>query len=594
MPASRTERAGAREELGAGGEQRLRAPEIRPIDDAPLDGTGVCVSMARRCAGPATGACRVRFCVADDIEIRPPRHPSTRQPARPPRARFASSGARRAGLGAYLARIADVGSRAEQAPCSWPSSAASSPGRHPRARFADQPRTQRAAGTGRGPPPHARRQPRAPRTWDRAPAGARLHRARTRARQAADHAGHRPGAWSAAQQLYMSLGFTADRSAPAPGGPQLLGYTLDHRLGAPGDTLGSSRARRLREGRERASRHQAVRAPLRDRGRPDHAAARRGARGEHAHRPALRRHPARQRRHRRRGDRRSLADRQGQPAATAAARPLPGDAAARRGAAAAAGAPRAGPGARRRARPSLPGAERPGGERVPPPDARGGGTAARRRRAPQGRAHRHRRVRDRIARSRSATSTPRATRRAATCAPTSSSRPPKDGTSTSSRAIPCRARFGPSGSIGSGRRALLPSTFAVPDDFDIDTVLGAAWAIWQGAGGDRVVLRFTPEARQWVDETPVACAREAHRSPRRRDRGAPRCRRRGGDAPLADAMGPERRGARTGVAAPPHRGDATPPPRHCMRRVPPNGVKREHHGREGHPHRRRVASAPDA
>ena len=49
---------------------------------------------------------------------------------------------------------------------------------------------------------------------------------------------------------------------------------------------------------------------------------------------------------------------------------------------------------------------------------------------------------------------------------------------------------------------LLPSTFKVPDDFDIDTVLGAAWAIWQGPGGDRVVLRFTPEARQWVDESP--------------------------------------------------------------------------------------------
>jgi predicted DNA-binding transcriptional regulator YafY len=33
-------------------------------------------------------------------------------------------------------------------------------------------------------------------------------------------------------------------------------------------------------------------------------------------------------------------------------------------------------------------------------------------------------------------------------------------------------------------------------------VLGASWAIWQGAGADRVVLRFTPEARQWVDESP--------------------------------------------------------------------------------------------
>src|SRR5580693_7507722 len=49
---------------------------------------------------------------------------------------------------------------------------------------------------------------------------------------------------------------------------------------------------------------------------------------------------------------------------------------------------------------------------------------------------------------------------------------------------------------------LLPGTFTVPADFDIDTVLGAAWAIWQGTGDDRVVLRFTPEARQWVDESP--------------------------------------------------------------------------------------------
>ena len=49
---------------------------------------------------------------------------------------------------------------------------------------------------------------------------------------------------------------------------------------------------------------------------------------------------------------------------------------------------------------------------------------------------------------------------------------------------------------------LLPTTFSVPTDFDIDTVLGAAWAIWQGPGGDRVVLRFSPEARQWVDESP--------------------------------------------------------------------------------------------
>jgi len=48
---------------------------------------------------------------------------------------------------------------------------------------------------------------------------------------------------------------------------------------------------------------------------------------------------------------------------------------------------------------------------------------------------------------------------------------------------------------------LLPTSFTVPDDFDIDAILGASWSIWQGPGGDRVRLRFAPDARQWVDET---------------------------------------------------------------------------------------------
>ena len=47
---------------------------------------------------------------------------------------------------------------------------------------------------------------------------------------------------------------------------------------------------------------------------------------------------------------------------------------------------------------------------------------------------------------------------------------------------------------------LLPTSFTVPDDFDIDIALGAAWAIWQGPGGDHVVLRFPEAVRQWVDE----------------------------------------------------------------------------------------------
>lgn len=47
----------------------------------------------------------------------------------------------------------------------------------------------------------------------------------------------------------------------------------------------------------------------------------------------------------------------------------------------------------------------------------------------------------------------------------------------------------------------LPTSFTVPSDFDIDVALGAAWAIWQGPGGDHVVLRFPEAVRQWVDET---------------------------------------------------------------------------------------------
>jgi predicted DNA-binding transcriptional regulator YafY len=57
---------------------------------------------------------------------------------------------------------------------------------------------------------------------------------------------------------------------------------------------------------------------------------------------------------------------------------------------------------------------------------------------------------------------------------------------------------------------LLPTTFTVPEDFDIDVALDAAWSIWQGTGGDHVVLRFPAEARQWVDETPWPA--RAHRT----------------------------------------------------------------------------------
>ena len=37
---------------------------------------------------------------------------------------------------------------------------------------------------------------------------------------------------------------------------------------------------------------------------------------------------------------------------------------------------------------------------------------------------------------------------------------------------------------------LLPQTFTVPDDFDIDAVVSGSWGIWQAPGQDDVVLRF--------------------------------------------------------------------------------------------------------
>ena len=115
---------------------------------------------------------------------------------------------------------------------------------------------------------------------------------------------------------------------------------------------------------------------------------------------------------------------------------------------------------------------------------------------------------------------------------------------------------------------LLPSTFKVPDDFDIDTVLGAAWAIWQGPGGDRVVLRFTPEARQWVDESPWPAQAKRTDLP---DGGVEVRLDVAGEVemrPWLHALGPERRGDRAHVAAHAHRGDAHGRARHCMRRDP--------------------------
>ena len=49
---------------------------------------------------------------------------------------------------------------------------------------------------------------------------------------------------------------------------------------------------------------------------------------------------------------------------------------------------------------------------------------------------------------------------------------------------------------------LLPETFAVPEAFDVDAMLSDSWSIWQGDSPVDVVLRFVPEATQWVSETP--------------------------------------------------------------------------------------------
>jgi len=43
---------------------------------------------------------------------------------------------------------------------------------------------------------------------------------------------------------------------------------------------------------------------------------------------------------------------------------------------------------------------------------------------------------------------------------------------------------------------LLPETFRVPDDFDVDIALRDSWSIWRGDSPDDVVLRFLPEAAQ--------------------------------------------------------------------------------------------------
>jgi predicted DNA-binding transcriptional regulator YafY len=51
-----------------------------------------------------------------------------------------------------------------------------------------------------------------------------------------------------------------------------------------------------------------------------------------------------------------------------------------------------------------------------------------------------------------------------------------------------------------GQARLLPSTFEVPEDFDIDALVGGSWAIWQGPGHHEVVLRFRPAAARRARE----------------------------------------------------------------------------------------------
>jgi predicted DNA-binding transcriptional regulator YafY len=52
------------------------------------------------------------------------------------------------------------------------------------------------------------------------------------------------------------------------------------------------------------------------------------------------------------------------------------------------------------------------------------------------------------------------------------------------------------------RARLLGETFTVPDSFDIDALVAGSWGIWQGAGEDEVVLRFSSEVAPRVRATP--------------------------------------------------------------------------------------------
>jgi predicted DNA-binding transcriptional regulator YafY len=51
------------------------------------------------------------------------------------------------------------------------------------------------------------------------------------------------------------------------------------------------------------------------------------------------------------------------------------------------------------------------------------------------------------------------------------------------------------------RAHVLPDTFHVPDDFDIDTVISSSWGVWQSETPDDVLLVFGAEAGRWVLES---------------------------------------------------------------------------------------------
>ena len=60
---------------------------------------------------------------------------------------------------------------------------------------------------------------------------------------------------------------------------------------------------------------------------------------------------------------------------------------------------------------------------------------------------------------------------------------------------------------------LLPQTFEVPADFDIDVVIGGSWGIWIGEPDIDVVLRFSATVARRVRETPWHPAATLHDLP---------------------------------------------------------------------------------